>query len=158
MNIFVLDLDPKVAACYHCDKHVVKMILETAQILSTVIQNHVDTEDFLYKPTHKNHPCVLWAGKSYENLMWLYNLGISLCDEYTYRYNKVHKTRAIIERCYDYISDIFYTEIGLTKFAQAMPEQYRNEDVVKAYRNYYIGEKSNMLKYTKTEKPEWIQQ
>jgi len=156
MNIFVLDLNPEKAAQYHCDKHVVKMILETAQIMSTVIQKQFDTEDFLYKSTHQSHPCVLWAEKSYENLMWLYNLGISLCNEYTYRYDKVHKTRIIIERCYDYIQDIFYNEIGLTEFYQAMPDEYKNSDVTIAYQNYYLGEKNSFLNYTKREKPNWI--
>ena len=87
---------------------------------------------------------------------WLYNLGICLCDEYTFRYLKEHKTKRIINRCYDYIQDLKYQEIGLTKFAQAMPVQYNDENVITAYRNYYINEKSSLLVYTKREKPEWL--
>jgi hypothetical protein len=158
MNIFVLDLDPQKAAQYHCDKHVVKMILETAQILSTVIwKNYPDellTE--LYRPTHKNHPCTLWAEKSYANMLWLYDLGKFLGEEFSYRYDKEHASMRVIKVAGLMKSLITYTEKGLTPFAQAMPNQYQESDVVKAYRRYYKYEKTQLLTYTKRGLPQWL--
>src|ERR1700761_7698925 len=105
MNIFVLDLDPKTCAKYHCDKHVVKMILETAQLLCNAqrkcgINPKIRIE--LYKETHKNHPCSIWASQSIKNYEWLSTLGIFLCDEYTERYNKIHKSHKLIQELHTY--------------------------------------------------------
>lgn len=156
MNIFVLDLDPEKAAQYHCDKHVVKMILETAQILSTVIHSHY-YEPLVYKPTHKNHPCVIWAGECWRNTNWVIQLGLFLCDEFTFRYGKKHKSESIIRLTVDLIPRLNIPGKKRTPFAQAMPEQYRDPDPVKAYRNYYIHEKAHLLTYTKREKPSWLE-
>lgn len=126
MNIFILSRSPDEAAQMQCDKHVVKMCLETAQILSTIVGGP-------YKPTHANHPCVKWAGESYSNFFWLREHGIALCREYTYRYGKVHKCEEVIKsiRC-----NSFLPYIG-TKFVQCMPPEYKHEDAVTAYRAYY---------------------
>lgn len=158
MNIFVLDLDPKICASYHCDKHVVKMIVETAQLLSTAQHENginLNIGERAYKRTHKNHPCAIWARESITNYRWLCYLGIELCKEYTKRYGKIHKTQSLIELLNKYRPLTFSMVIG-TKRPQSMPEQYRNEDVVKAYRDYYLGEKQSILKYTNTEIPEFI--
>lgn len=162
MNIFVLSKDPKLAAKYHCDKHVVKMTLETAQIMSTVVRElgfvKFSTGLKVYQSTHKNHPCVLWAQQSYENFMWLGELGAALANEFHYRYNKTHKSQDVIIQCAFigiFEMDNFPIK-GMTEFVQAMPAQYRNLNPVRAYRDYYIHEKSNLLTYTKREKPLWI--
>ena len=152
MNIFVLDLDPKTCAQYHCDKHVVKMIVETAQLLSTA--HHIngsqlasnDGSGLLYKKTHENHPCAIWARQSKENYQWLCRLGINLCSEYCARYGKVHKTEALINLLCAYLP-VSFPEIGLKEFKQCMPVNYHDEDVTLAYKSYYIGEKSNILQY-----------
>ena len=82
MNIFVLDTDPTIAAQMQCDKHVVKMPLECAQMLSTV-HRHYGSDDFqLYKSTHKHHPCTLWAASSRANYAWLFDHFRALNDEY----------------------------------------------------------------------------
>ena len=158
MNIFVLHQNPWRAAQAHCDKHVVKMILETAQILSTVIRKKHPTELLteLYKPTHINHPCVLWAEQSYPNMTWLYNLGMALCYEYKYRYGKVHASKKVIKVCGEIIPHCDYPQSGHTPFTQAMPAQYRQLNAVKAYRNYYKNEKADLLTYTKRPKPLWL--
>jgi hypothetical protein len=154
MNIFVLHKDPIFCARMHCDKHVVKMILESAQMLSTIAnQNGLQGP---YKSTHKNHPCTLWAGKTLDNYLWLYHLMESLNKEFKHRYSgKDHASWLKI-----YESDIVYEIdlplIGLTEFAQAMPEKYKDPDPVKAYRAYYIGEKKNFAKWTKREIPDWF--
>jgi hypothetical protein len=80
LNIFYLDNDPEIAAKYHCDKHVVKMILETAQVLTAVKHRYGET-DTTYKCTHKNHPSTKWAGDRTLHYVWLWKLGIELCRE-----------------------------------------------------------------------------
>jgi hypothetical protein len=154
MNIFILDVDPQTAAKYHNDKHVVKMALETAQILCTVLLKKGYTAP--YRATHKNHPSILWAEKSLENFKWLKNLGIYLCKEYTHRYGKIHKCQSIIENL-PYPDPNDFPQKGLTVFAQAMSDEYKNKDAVAAYRKYYIGAKSGFMNFTNRETPYWIQ-
>ena len=121
MNIFVVDEDPEIAARQLCDKHVVKMILESAQMLCTVARNH-GYEDAPYKKAHPKHPCTLWAGKSAENWQWLITHGLAMAEEYTRRYGRQHKSEAVIRWCARL--PIGFPEKELTPFAQAMPEQY----------------------------------
>lgn len=139
MNIFVLDLDPKIAATQLIDKHVVKMVLETAQLLSSVCNLIAGEKVAQYKTTHKNHPCTVWARTSQQNFDWLVQHGLAIAAEYTKRYKKVHKSQAVIEWCRDNAPQL--PDIGLTKFAMAMPEQYRTDDPVESYRRYYQAEK-----------------
>ena len=150
MNIFVLDEDPHVAASMACDKHVVKMILETAQMLcaAAIAKGY----EMPYGATHKHHPCTLWAGLSRGNWDWLVEHGIALCAEYTLRYGKVHKSQQIIEHARD--MKISFCNQQLTPFAQAMPPQYKNECAVTAYRAYYMGEKARFATW-KTQTPDW---
>ena len=162
MNIFVLDLNPEKAAQYHCDKHVVKMVLETAQILSTVaIEKFPTARDVLYRPTHRNHPCTIWARESQENILWLSILGLCLCKEFTYRYDKNHKSQEVIIPASGLLLSKHavktFPKHNLTPFAQAMPNDYKNGDVVKAYRDYYRYEKTKLLTYTRRRKPQWLE-
>ena len=90
MNIFYLHSIPQIAAIYHCDKHVVKMIVETAQLLATAHHELGNGDKVTYKPTHKNHPSAVWARSSRLHYMYLQRLGLSLCKEYTKRYGKEH--------------------------------------------------------------------
>lgn len=155
MNIFVLDTDPVACAEMHADKHVVKMILETAQLLSAGINLRYGGQvDGLYKTTHQNHPCSIWARQTRSNFLWLADLGVALCDEYNFRYGKIHKSLSVIERAQKLSSLI--TLDYMTPFAQAMPELYKSEDAVKAYRNYYKIEKSSIAKWTKRSAPLWF--
>lgn len=151
MNIFVLDYRISLSAKYHCDKHVVKQILETCQLLCITMRVH--NINYGYKVTHRNHPCRLWLDKSKENFNWLKKLGLELSKEYTYRYGKKHKTQSIIEGTYcpNQIPDE-----DLTDFVQAMPDQYKSTDAVIAYRNYYRNEKQRILIYTRREVPYWL--
>jgi hypothetical protein len=151
MNIFVVDQNPVTAACQLCDKHVVKMILETAQMLCTVAANqgHANTP---YRATHPKHPCTLWAAKSADNWSWLVQHGLAMCGEYTRRYGRTHKSEAVILWCARLTMG--FPESGLTPFAQAMPEQYKNECAVTAYRAYYHGEKASFATW-KSEVPQW---
>lgn len=155
MNIFILDENPTLAAQYQCNKHVVKMVTETAQMLSTVkISMGLDAP---YRPTHKNHPCTLWVAQSRENYYWAWNHGHALGVEYTHRYGKIHKAwLKFSEGHLDLPDDISFPHNGLTPFAQAMPDEYRQTDCVKAYRDYYIGEKSHLFEFKNRSAPDWI--
>lgn len=150
MNIFVLDRDPKTAATMACDKHVVKMILETAQMLCAV--GVTKGYEMPYKATHSRHPCTLWAGASHANWTWLIEHGLALSAEYTMRYSKIHKSQRVIELARD--MNLSFAEQQLTPFAQAMPPQYRNDCAVTAYRAYYMGEKASFATW-KTQTPNW---
>ena len=151
MNIFVVDTDPEKAARQLCDKHVVKMVLETAQMLCTVArQNGFDNAP--YKKAHPKHPCTLWAGKSAANWTWLIDHGLAMCEEYTQRYGRTHKSEAVIRWCRNL--PIRFPAEQLTPFAQAMPEHYKNECTVTAYRAYYHGEKAGFATW-KSEVPKW---
>lgn len=130
MNIFVLDTDPSLAAQYHCDKHVVKMILESAQMLSTALGQG-------YRPTHPNHPCTLWVKQSRENAEWLIQLVSFLNIEWQLRYKHAdcHKSYKLIISIRKRL-DVLPSN-GLTPFALAMPDEYKQADPVAAYRAYY---------------------
>ena len=157
MNIFVLDQDPIKSAQYQADKHVVKMILESAQLLCTThhMCPSVTLPDRFYKLTHKNHPCNIWLRESLDNYKWLCRHALALCTEYTFRYCKLHASQDIIKWCDQNDPDI--PNIGLTPFAQAMPDEYKNDDPVNAYRDYYWYDKRHKFKcvWTKREKPYW---
>jgi hypothetical protein len=152
MNIFVLDVDPQQAATLHLDKHVVKMPLETAQMLCTINASYGISVP--YKPTHKNHPCTIWANASKANYQWLVKLGISLCNEYTYRYKKVHACQKIIEALAICPSQILAT--AQTAFAQAMPDECKQEDAQKAYQLYYKQHKQHIAKWTGRPTPSFM--
>jgi hypothetical protein len=162
MNIFILDYNTKLAAEYHTDKHVVKMIVETAQLLSTahrILDSGLlssEMENGLYRSTHQNHPCAVWTRQASDNYRWTYNLLVDLLSEYTHRYGRVHKTSELLKYLVNIPINI--TVQPMTPFAQAMPDEYKNADAILAYRNYYIGAKKDLIRYTKREKPKWLEE
>ena len=153
MNIFVLDKNIKKCAQYHCDQHVSKMILESVQMLCTSLNKQgFETP---YKSTHIKHPCVLWVEESYSNFLWLKQLAIELNKEFIYRYDKDrdHASIKVLTEIETYI----FTDKGLTEFAQAMPDNYKfKNNAVRAYRNFYRGEKARFAKWTKRPIPKWM--
>lgn len=152
MNIFVLDFDPLVAAKMHNNKHVVKMILESAQLLC--IAHTFTGNDPPYKiKAFKNHPCSIWVRQSINNYRWLCVLAKALCKEYTFRYGKIHKTESVID--WLTINEPKLADLPMTPFAQAMPEEYRNNNAVVAYRRYYIEGKNHLAQWKKRERPKW---
>lgn len=154
MNIFFLHLIPSICALYHVDKHVVKMILESTQLLCSA---HLMTESEYvppYKLTHKNHPCSIWVRKSLQNYLWLIELSKELCKEYTYRYGKTHKCQSIIEDLEVNLPPL--PELGFTSPAQAMPDMYKDIDPVEAYRTYYYFEKYELLTWKGRDEPDWV--
>jgi len=160
MNIFYLNRKPKIAAQMMCDKHVVKMILESAQMLSTAHRvldgdEHADKVG-LYKMAHKNHPSSIWARSSIENYVWLYEHMEALMGEYTYRYDKKHAT----ERLHGVLArppwHMIGMPVGFTDPPQCMPDYCKNDDAVSAYHKYYIMEKANFATWKRRDKPEWF--
>lgn len=151
MNIFILDNDPIKAAQYQCNKHVIKMIVESAQLLSTAHPKEIAP----YRHTHINHPCAKWVRESISNYEWLIKHAYALCDEYTKRYSKIHKTQNIIDWLAKNKPNL--PNIGQTPFVLAIKDiQYHDVDPVKAYKNYYIGEKAKFANWEpRAKSPDW---
>lgn len=175
MNIFILDESPGCAARQHCDKHVVKMIIESAQMLSTAhrvldgseYQDRTrngrrikrwrlnENDDRFYKGVHVNHPCTVWTRQSKENYKWHYELFIALCDEYTYRYGKVHETDRKLRELLKEPPNNFKC-VGLTPWPQCMPDYCKHKNPITAYRNYYKNEKKAFAVWTTRNTPNWF--
>ena len=176
MNIFYLDKDPIIAAQMQCDKHVVKMIVETAQLLSTAHrvldgEEYIDAssgrrirrwrlplsslEKVIYKATHVHHPSAVWARTSRQNYIWLYKHLIGLCREYTLRYGKTHLTHSKLKKL---LRNVPHNapDYGKTRMPQAMPDYCKRSSSVEAYRTYYKNEKYKLLQYTNREPPVWL--
>ncbi len=167
MNIFALSRCAQTSAEWLCDKHVVKMILETGQMLSTA--HHVLESEHLgkykyYEPAYVNHPCTVWARTSHANYMWLYEHFERLCQLYEEIYNRTHKTWVKLHiacRMSPFkLTGKFKTPnsdvLDLTEFPQCMPDQYKDTDPHVAYRRYYIGEKLHFAEYKSRKIPAWI--
>lgn len=153
MNIFILDKNPEKCAKYHVDRHVVKMPLETAQLLCTALKLN-GCENVPYKQTHINHPCSVWARKTRNNFKYLAELGLELCKEYTFRYERQHGCKEIIEQCLE--NKLFIPDGELTDFALAMPDEYRSNCAISSYRKYYINDKKHIAKWKNRTVPEWF--
>ena len=149
MNIFVVDMNPKKAAQMLCDQHVVKMCLETAQMLCTVARKN--GFEVPYKSAHPKHPCTLWVGETKGNWDWLVSHGLALGEEYTKRYGKIHKSHLVIKEIAKLPIDL---PKGTTPFAQAMGEEFKKTNPVEAYRAYYQSKTFARWKYT--EPPTWF--
>lgn len=183
MNIFILDKIPATAAKMHCDIHVNKMIVESAQMLSTAhrVIDGVETrrrsksgltmpkywelpderEDLLYKPCHVNHPCSIWARESKANYIWLFELFENLCWEFTDRFEKIHASERLLALHLGRLPNNI-PDLPLTPFARAFGPEYdslkEEEDDVTAYRKYYISkqDKFNMT-WRNDSRPNWFE-
>jgi len=176
VNIFYLDHDVTKCAEMHNDKHCVKMILEYAQLLSTAHRVLDGTqssrlsktgrkqswfglpdnrESLLYNATHINHPSAVWCRDSDANYDWLYRLFCALCDEYSYRYGKIHLTDQKLRHVLSHTPK----NIRVKPFTQptpAMPDEVKVPgDSIKSYRNYYINNKPHLAAWKKRQQPEW---
>lgn len=151
MNIFYLAPNPYEAAVLHCDKHVVKMILETCQILCTVHHRWNNHQEWMYKPTHQKHPSTLWAGDNAAHYMWLQQLGLGLCQEYTRRYGKQHSCYAMLMKLKEVPTDLLTSiEIDWNDPPQCMPDDCKRDFAIDGYRNYYRYKKNTItMKWNK---------
>lgn len=165
MNLFILSLIQREIAQYMMDKHVSKILLEAVQMLCSakrVLDSDDEINDKIYKLAHKNHPVTIWCRKSKANFIWTLDLVEELHNEWRYRYGhpetKFHKSYLIALLLRENMPcDDAFEEEGLTPFALAMPDQYKSEDPVESYRNYYMSEeKQKIASWNKLrEKPEW---
>jgi len=176
MNIFILDNDITKCAEYHCDKHLIKMILESAQLLCTAhwiskyvghiprkltseewneVKKHktIEPRPFAYLPTMHNHPCSIWVRESLDNYEWLWQLADALNEEYGYRYGgKSHKSmHDVIAK----LPDLDIPRVGLTEFALAMPDSCKTDNPIEAYRDFYHKDKATFASWTKRGQPHW---
>jgi len=165
MNLFILSLIQREIAQFMMDKHVSKILLEAVQMLCTA-KRVLDPEDEvngeIYKLAHKNHPVTIWCRKSKENYLWTLELVEELHKEWRFRYNhpetKFHKSYLIAQVLKEHIpSDDKFEEQRLTPFALAMPVEFKTEDAIESYRNYYMSQPKQKIASwkKKREKPEW---
>ena len=176
MNLFYLDKEPDISATLHCDKHVVKMIIEYAQMLSTAhrmldgesyyglskngrrLQRWRmldDREDILYKASHINHPSTVWVRENAIQYQYAYDMFTNLCDEYTYRYGKTHMTDTKLRQLLNNIPD--NCTLGVWREPpQCMPDDVKAESAIDAYHKYYKEYKKSFAKWTKRDVPQFM--
>jgi len=176
LNIFYLDKEPKTCAEMHNDKHVVKMIIEYAQLMSTAHRLldgeeylgmtangrrikrwrlNDSREDILMKASHINHPSSVWCRASKQNYLWLNRMWYYLCKEYTYRYGKIHSVeKRMAEALYVWPNNI--PDLPFTGPTPAMPDIYKVPgDSLTSYHNYYKGGKQHLASWKKRNIPSW---
>ena len=155
MNIFYLDKDPILAAQMLVDKHIIKMSIESAQMLCSA---HWETGNQApYKNTHKNHPSTKWVRESIQHYRWVTQHGLEICNEFIKRYGKPHKTQYVLEWCRNNEPNI--PDNGFINPPQCMDDIYKMDNTIEAYRNYYINDKVKIkqLNWNKlNNKPEWV--
>ena len=165
MNLFILSLIQREIAQYMMDKHVSKILLEAVQMLCSakrILSPDDEINNRIYKLAHKNHPVTIWCRKSKANFVWTLDLVEELHTEWRFRYGhpetKFHKSYLVSLLLRENMpDDDAFEEEGLTPFALAMPEQYKTEDAVESYRNYYMSEEKQKIASwkKKRERPEW---
>ena len=156
MNIFYLDHNPEIAARLHSDVHVIKMCLETAQILCAVMHRYGLPAP--YRASHTKHPSVIWAGDSKNHYQWLQELGLKLCTEYCYRFGKTHACENIILNLP--LPPSMPNKEWIAP-PQVMPEEYRKQDSIEGYKNYYARAKNYFpgkgeARWTKRARPDFM--
>lgn len=162
MNIFVLDKNPQISAACLCDKHISKMIVESAQMLACALIRHkcptskmpLTRKGTPYAGGYKDHPCSVWAGNSRDNYIWLSCHAVELCRQFSLRFDS--SAHACQHAILTMISLREYIPEGeMTEHVQAMPDKYKNKNPIKAYREFYIAEKS-FAKWEKgVRQPRW---
>ena len=158
MNIFVLDRDPRLAARAHCDTHVVKMAVETAQMLSTA--HHVlesPTADHVYKPTHVNHPCNVWVRSAGGAYQWAAILLEELCREFERRRGKPHGTARLLPLLSATPMQLLAGPYQLPPHPLAMPDEFKGDCPVAAYRAFYRHAKADIARWDwlPSSRPDW---
>lgn len=154
MNLFNLDENLTTNAQYHVDKHVGKMILEAVQLLCTAF--HLQDIKAPYRKTHQNHPSSIWTRQSKENFEWTIEYATKLSEEFTFRRGKVHKSSLVLSFVNENKKNLSFDFTGSTKFALAMPDEFKVACPIESYRNYYRVGKAHLHKWSLRDKPHWI--
>lgn len=160
----MVDASASKSAMNLCDKHVPKMLLETCQMLSTAVRKQLSDlklTDEVYKSAYPNHPMTKWVGNSYLNFMWALEHGEHLAKEYSFRFNKIHKSERIIHNVYK-LTDLMkksydFDKLNFTETPQCMPDKYKTNRTITAYRDYYFHEKKYFATWNRgRDKPNWF--
>ena len=155
----MVDKDPVISAKMLHNRHVCKMVIELAQLLSTahaILDNNGLQVSGLYKPTHKNHPSAKWVREADENYIWAYDHFVGLCDEYTFRYGKTYLTESKMKYLLGNLPNNILIN-KLTEMPQCMPDEYKVPgDPVQGYRNYYNAKKVEGNSWKNREVPDWV--
>lgn len=188
MNLFYIDPDPQKCAEWSVDSHCVKMILESAQLLSTAhrildgkpiieertlasgkVRNHTNYEfpsvndmrnTMLYKATHINHPCAIWCRDNSHNYAWTWRYLKEHCDEYTHRYGKIHKVESsgLLDMLEVLPGKIIHTSYMTPPPSAMDPKYIISQFPMENYRNYYKYGKAHLHKWKNRQPPEWIKE
>jgi hypothetical protein len=145
MNVFALDRDPTLAARAHCDRHLLWQITEAAQMLAVAHHRSGTAPPGIYRPSHENHPCSIWARETTSNYRWLHAMGVALGSIYRERFGRTHRSEEVLRLIPDPPPDV--PEGPLTPFAQVMPPEYQSDDPVEGYRSYFRGEKAHLASW-----------
>jgi hypothetical protein len=154
MNLFFVNKDPVVAAFDLVDKHVVKMILECCQMMSTAARRNGYESEHIYKDAHVNHPMTKWVGDSKEHYAWCWEHAIALSSEYRVRYGKTHKSSRLLPRLTVAMANV--PSNGWVDPPLCMPDEYKIGDYVESYREYYRKGKAHIHTWTRKQIPAWI--
>jgi len=157
MNIFVTHHNPKVAAKHLCDKHVPKMLLESAQMLSNAVHLYGTPSNAPYKPMYLQHPCSKWVLESKKNFMWLFEHAREIERQFVKRFAKPHKCSSALDMIESQIPSLKFPKLGRTQFVQCMPKIYRQENVIEAYRSYVKAGKLFAAWKKGVSKPSWME-
>lgn len=152
MNIFILSYDHQENAKFYNDRHVVKIIVEAAQLLSNAFRlNNVDRG---YKMTHIHHPLTKWVCESKSNFLFVKDIVLALNDEWKFRYNHIrdHKSAAMVKT---FPAPYFLSNTSITPYCKCVAPELKGLDTINAYRAYYYFHKSHLAKWTKRRKPFW---
>lgn len=156
MNLFYLDPDPDLCAQAHVDKHVVKMPIEAAQALCTVLRSKLEI-DHGYKSVYVNHPIMKWVGQTSANFEWMLGLGMALCREYTYRYERCHATEDVLRGVVQYLPVVRHDMPGpFSEPPKVVSADMKHLSTVEAYREYYRTTKARLHSWKNREVPTWI--
>lgn len=156
MNIFYLHEDPIVCAKMLTDRHILKMGIESAQMLSTA--HWMTGSEAPYKKAHVNHPSTIWTRQSIQHYRWLAKHAMAILKEYTNLYGKEHKTESVVKWLIK--NEPMLEDRGFVPPPQCMPDQYKHMNTIKAYRTFYVKDKLDVkgLKYVKCQPPDWIKE
>lgn len=161
MNIFPIEydrngnIDWELSANSQDNYRVVKMILESAQMLCTALNELSGEQIATYRSTHKNHPSNKWVRASSANWLTLHEHCWALCREYRRRFkNKTHKCEAVLDDCMSKFDESLFPDNKITQLPLCMPDEFKSDDVVDSYRRYYASKPR--MRYPKDKIPKWF--
>jgi hypothetical protein len=159
MNIFAIEgnnnkIDWVKSAQSQDNYRVVKMILESTQMLCCAINEQANNQITPYRSTHKNHPSTKWVRQSSANFEALVEHTIAMLDEYTERFGKIHKCYYVLEKCLDIYDSRLFPQQSATRLPLAMPYEFQSDDIIESYRKFYASKPR--MRYPENKIPSWF--